>query len=74
MYMYNVWGLYRAILPNIGEECEQEQQTGQDVSPAHNTRHLQHTEIVEISHVSYSSGEENTAGCPHGAHYVAMLQ
>lgn len=58
MYMYKVWGLHRVILPNIGEEREQEQQTGQDISPAHDTGHLQHTQIVEISHVSNSSGEE----------------
>lgn len=58
MSVYKVWGWYRVILPNIGEEREQEQQTGQDVSPAHDTRHLQHTQIVEITRVSDSSGEE----------------
>lgn len=46
------------ILPNIGKERKQEEQTGQDVSPAHDTRHLQHTQTVDITNVSDSSGEE----------------
>lgn len=47
------------VLPNIGEECEQEQQTGQDVSPANDAGHLKntHTRILEITHVPDSSDE-----------------
>lgn len=36
----------RVVSPNIGEKGQEEQHAGQDIRPAHNTRHLKHTQSL----------------------------